>query len=72
MGHEIELVEVFESLGLDPSEWCMKIDGIRKVDETTLDKGLYDKKIYRGHGCYQTRRHNYHSKSGPVTHDIIK
>ena len=57
MGPEISLADVFKELGLNPSDWCMRIDGIHRADNTTADEALNDGKLYRGHGCYKTQHH---------------
>lgn len=57
MGPEISLADVFKGLGLDPRDWCMKIDGIHRVDATTVDESLNDRKQRRGNGCYKTLHH---------------
>jgi len=45
--------EILETMGLDPSKFCLTLDGVVEVDKTTMDKYLRSNRVPVGHGCYK-------------------
>lgn len=45
--------EILESLNLNPQDYCLTINGVKKVDATTLGDIARNTRFSRGGGCYK-------------------